>query len=262
MAVKLEEIIAFKKKEIEDFKRELPLDKIESRLEIINDSKALYMAEHLRNSNTGIIAEFKRRSPSRGWINRDASAKVIPLSYENNGATAISIHTDANFYAGSSLFIRNARTKGVKVPILYRNFIIDEYQVYQARLFGANAIQLIAACLTKEACRSMIAKAHELKMEVLLEIHYEEEADYIGLEPDMCGICNRDLNTDEVDISKSYQLVNLIPDHIVKVSEDGLSDPDTVRSLRNVGYKGFLIGEYFMMSPDPGQALQTFISHL
>ncbi len=262
MANILEEIVAFKKKEIENFKKELPLVFLESRAEILINNNVVSMKGALLDSSTGIIAEFKRKSPSKGWINKEASESEIPISYQRNGATALSILTDRNFFGGSNVFIRIARNSGVHLPILYKNFIIDPYQIYQAKISGSSAILLIAACLTKEECKQFIEIAHNLKMEVLLEIHTEEETEYAELGPDICGINNRNLETFEVDTNTSIELFGRLPYDTVKVSESGLSNPETVRQLRQIGYRGFLIGETFMSQPDPGLALSNYIAHL
>jgi indole-3-glycerol phosphate synthase len=150
----------------------------------------------------------------------------------------------------------------IKLPILYKNFIIDEYQLYQARLYQANTVLLIAACLSKDECRQLIAKAHGLGLEVLLEMHTEAETEYAELEPDMCGINNRNLGTFVTDVNNSIRLAGLLPDNIVKVSESGLSNPETVKMLRGLGFRGFLMGEHFMTQPDPGAALSQFIAKL
>ena len=259
MANIIDRIIAHKKKEVEGYKKELEVGKLAERVEIINEAKAVSISTHLIHSDKGIIAEFKRKSPSSGWIRQDASAREIPISFQNNGASALSIQTDSRFFGGSNFYLRNARLTGVTIPILYNNFIIDEYQLYMARLYGSNAVMLIASCLTKEQCRAFIDKAHELKMEVLLEMHTEEETEYAELLPDMCGIGNRDLANFEADTNKSFELIQRLPYESVKVSIGGLSDPNTVRQLREAGYRGFLMGEYFMKEPDPGIALQAFL---
>lgn len=258
----LEEIVAFKRKEVADFKQELPQVYLESRTEIIINNKCASMSQSLSESATGIIAEFKRKSPSLGWIKQEATGKVIPLSYQKNGATALSILTDAYFFGGSNVYVRTARMSGVYLPILYKNFIIDEYQIYQAKISGASAILLIAACLTKEECSRFITLAHQLRMEVLLEMHTEEETEYAELGPDMCGINNRNLDTFETDVNTSLQLIGRLPADVVKVSESGISSPETVKQLRAVGYRGFLIGEHFMKEADPGAALNEFIAQL
>lgn len=262
MADILEKIVAFKKQEVENYKKELKLDTLVERTEILEGSQMAPMSQILKKSTTGIIAEFKRKSPSKGWINKDANPSIIPISYERNDASALSILTDSYFFGGTNVDIRSAKLSKVSIPILYKNFIIDEYQIYQAKLFGASAILLIAACLTKEECLNFINKAHELELEVLLEMHTEAETEYAELGPDMCGINNRNLGSFETDVNNSYELFGRLPQDSVKVSESGLSDPDTVKQLKALGYHGFLMGEAFMSQPDPGLALNAFIAQL
>ena len=262
MADILETIVAYKKQEVEQFKKELSQVFLESRVEILKKAYVVSMSKTLNQSDTGIIAEFKRKSPSKGWINQGASASIIPHSYEKNGATALSILTDSKFFGGSTTHVRSARLSKVSIPILYKNFIIDEYQIYQARVAGASAILLIAACLTKEQCRQYIDKAHELGMEVLLEMHSEADTEYAELEPDMYGINNRNLGSFETDVNNSFQLISRLPAEGVKVSESGISSPEIVSQLRSIGYRGFLIGENFMKEPDPGLALANFIAQI
>ena len=220
------------------------------------------LREALLQSPTGIIAEFKRRSPSKGWIKRDGRADVIPLSYQQNGAAALSILTDTQYFGGSDDFIRIARQSGVTLPILYKNFVIDEAQLYAAALCGASAVLLIAACLTKQQCKSLMEKAHALGLEVLLEMHAEHELEYADLGPDLCGINNRNLGSFVTDVENSFRLAELLPKDAVKVSESGISSPQTIRELREAGFRGFLIGETFMKTPDPGQALKQFIEQI
>ena len=218
------------------------------------------LREALLQSETGIIAEFKRRSPSKGWIKEEGRADVIPLAYQQNGAAALSILTDEHYFGGSDDFIRTARQSGVTLPILYKNFVIDEAQLYAAAFCGASAVLLIAACLTKVQCKSLMDKAHTLGLEVLLEMHSESELEYADLQPDLCGINNRNLGSFVTDVENSFRLAELLPKDAVKVSESGISDPATVRALRSSGFRGFLIGENFMKTPDPGLALREFIS--
>lgn len=220
------------------------------------------LREALQNSDSGIIAEFKRRSPSKGWIKEEGLASEIPLSYQLNGASAISILTDEKYFGGCDEFIRIARKSGVSIPILYKNFVIDEAQLYAAALCGASAVLLIAACLTKAKCKQLMDKAHSLGMEVLLEMHSEEELEYAEMQPDVCGINNRHLGSFVTDVETSFLLAEKLPKDAVKVSESGISDPATVKALQEAGFKGFLIGENFMKTPDPGQALAEFISKL
>ncbi len=220
------------------------------------------LREALLNSDSGIIAEFKRRSPSKGWIKEEGLANEIPLSYQLNGAAAISILTDEKYFGGCDEFIRIARKSGVSIPVLYKNFVIDEAQLYAAALCGASAVLLIAACLTKAKCKQLMDKAHSLGLEVLLEMHSEEELEYAEMQPDVCGINNRHLGSFVTDVETSFLLAEKLPKDAVKVSESGISDPATVKALQEAGFKGFLIGENFMKTPDPGQALAEFISKL
>jgi len=220
------------------------------------------LREALLQSDTGIIAEFKRRSPSKGWIKEDGRADIIPLSYQQNGAAALSILTDEHFFGGHDDFIRQARQSGVTLPILYKNFVIDEAQLHAAALCGASAVLLIAACLSKQACAALMNKAHELGLEVLLEMHSEAELEYAELGPDLCGINNRNLGSFVTDVDNSFRLAERLPKDAVKVSESGISNPATVRALRQAGFRGFLIGETFMKTSDPGQALADFVGKL
>ena len=262
MADILEEIVAHKRVEVERFKTELSEQEIHRRVEPLLDFSVMSMAQALTASDTGIIAEFKRKSPSKGWIKEDGQADIIPLSYQQNGASALSILTDEKYFGGSDEFIKTARHAGVQIPILYKNFVIDEYQLFQARLCGASAVLLIAADLTVQQCSALLKTAHELGLEVLLEMHSEPELEYAELEPDMCGINNRNLGSFVTDVQNSFRLAELLPKDAVKVSESGISNPDTVKALRQAGFRGFLIGENFMKTADPGTALHDFITQL
>jgi len=258
----LQEIVAHKRIEVERFKAQLSERDIHRQVEAILDFSTPSMAQALSASDSGIIAEFKRRSPSKGWIKEDGKAEEIPLAYQQNGAAALSILTDVKYFGGCDDFIRIARRSGVKIPILYKNFIIDEYQLFQARLCGASAVLLIAADLSLAECKSLLQTAHALGLEVLLEMHSEPELEYAELGPDLCGINNRNLGSFVTDVENSFRLAELLPKDAVKVSESGISNPDTVRALRATGFRGFLIGENFMKTPAPGRALSDFISQL
>ncbi|MDE6002090.1 MAG: indole-3-glycerol phosphate synthase TrpC [Prevotella sp.] len=218
------------------------------------------LRQALLDSPTGIIAEFKRRSPSKGWFKEYGRAEEIPLSYQQNGAAALSILTDQHYFGGHDDFIRMARQSGVTIPILYKNFVIDELQLYEAVLCGASAVLLIAACLSKEECATLLTKAHSLGLEVLLEMHSEAELEYADLGPDLCGINNRNLGSFVTNVENSFRLAEQLPPDIVKVSESGISSPDTIRALRQAGFQGFLIGETFMKTADPGMALHEFVA--
>jgi indole-3-glycerol phosphate synthase len=258
----LEEIVANKRIEVERFKAALSEQEMHRRVEPLLDFSVASMSKALTDSDSGIIAEFKRKSPSKGWIKEDGRADIIPLSYQQNGASALSILADEKYFGGSDEFIKTARHSGVNIPILYKNFVIDEYQLFQARLCGASAVLLIAADLSMQQCSALLKTAHELGLEVLLEMHSESELEYAALEPDMCGINNRNLGSFITDVENSFRLAELLPKDAVKVSESGISNPDTVRALRQTGFRGFLIGENFMKTADPGQALNEFITQL
>ena len=258
----LQEIVAHKRIEVERFKAELSEREIHRQVETILDFSTPSLSKALCASDSGIIAEFKRKSPSKGWIKEEGKAEEIPLSYQQHGAAALSILTDEHYFGGSDEFIRIARHQGVKIPILYKNFVIDEYPLFQARLCGASAVLLIAACLTKDACQALQQTAHELGLEVLLEMHSQEELAYAEQEPDLCGINNRHLGSFVTDVETSFRLAEYLPKEAVKVSESGLSDPLTVKQLRSAGFRGFLMGEHFMKSAAPGKALETFIQQL
>ena len=242
------------------------------------------MKRALASSPAGIIAEFKRRSPSKGWIYETAKADEIPAAYEAAGASAISILTDAKFFGGSLRDIRTARPL-VDIPILRKDFIIDEYQLLQARIAGADAVLLIAACLTQEECADLTAQAHALGLEVLLEIHSPRELAYISKDVDMVGVNNRNLGTFVTDVENSFRIAGQLRQTIagvrnisdarnipdaqdtsdtprnlpLLVSESGISHPETICRLRTAGFRGFLIGETFMKTPQPGDALKGFI---
>ena len=268
----LSEIVANKHIEVERFKAALSEREIHRRVEPLLDFSVASMSQALATSDSGIIAEFKRKSPSKGWIKEDGRADLIPLSYQQNGASALSILADEKFFGGSDEFIKTARHSGVNIPILYKNFVIDEYQLFQARLCGASAVLLIAACLSLQDCGTLLHTAHELGMEVLLEMHSEPELEYAELCPDMCGINNRNLGSFVTDVDNSFRLAEQLRAATVfsgspagapvLISESGISNPTTVRALRAAGFRGFLIGENFMKTAEPGLALRDFITHL
>lgn len=256
----LTEITEHKRIEVAEFKKTVPFETLLNKVEPLLAIPPVSMRNALMQSASGIISEFKRKSPSKGWIKEDGRADIIPLSYQQNGAAALSILTDSKFFGGSDDFIVTARQAGVTIPVLYKNFVIDEYQLFQARLCGASAVLLIAACLSKSECARLTQKAHELGLEVLLEMHSEAELEYADINPDMCGINNRNLGTFVTDVNNSYRLAELLPQDACKVSESGISSPKTISELKAAGFNGFLIGENFMKHEDPGKALTNFIS--
>lgn len=256
----LSEIIANKRFEIDVQKQVMSIEQLQegiSELHPVHSMKQALAA----SSSSGIIAEFKRRSPSKGWINEAAQAEEIVPAYVKAGAAALSILTDEKFFGGSLKDIRSARPL-VNIPILRKDFIIDEYQLYQAKIVGADAVLLIAAALQQEQCQTLTNKAHELGLEVLLEIHSSEELSYITKEIDMVGINNRNLGTFYTDVENSFRLAGQLPNDTILVSESGISEPDTVKRLRTAGFRGFLIGETFMRTEQPGDKLQHFIASI
>ncbi len=203
----------------------------------------------------GIIAEFKRRSPSKGWIHEEADVVEVTSGYYEAGAAGISILTDTPWFGGVVQDVMAARPH-VNCPLLRKDFMMDEYQLFEAKAMGADVILLIAAALTVEECQSLAYKAKELDLEVLLEVHNKEELGHCNDAVDMVGVNNRNLKTFEVSTAVSFELAPLIPERFVKISESGLSDVASLRELIAVGYQGFLMGETFMKQPDPASALR------
>ena len=255
----LTDIIAHKRKEIAIQEAAVSASFLENHIGGTTVTRS--MKQSLTASSTGIIAEFKRRSPSKGWINREADASIVPHSYELAGAAALSILTDELFFGGSLKDIRNARPT-VNIPVLRKDFIISRYQLLQAKVAQADAVLLIAAALSKDECMSLAKEAHALQLEVLLEIHTEQETDYINEYVDMIGVNNRNLGTFHTDTENSFRLAEKFPKDKVLVSESGISNPETVIKLREAGFRGFLIGENFMKTENPGKALNEFINQL
>lgn len=261
MADILEEIIAHKRLELQEQKETVKPVELHKRVEEAmedNEYTTLSMKKSLLSHEFGIISEFKRKSPSKGWIKEEGEADIIPASYSNNGAAAVSILTDEKYFGGKLGFVSIARPK-VTVPILRKDFIVDEYQLFQAKDIHADAVLLIAAALTKEECRSLAAIAHELQLETLLEVHSERELEYVGDNIDMVGVNNRNLGTFHTDVQNSYRMASLLPTDFTLVSESGISNPRTIVELSAAGFNGFLIGETFMKTENPGEALSRFI---
>jgi indole-3-glycerol phosphate synthase len=262
----LDTIVENKKLEVTRQIEAVPLDLMMSYGAKRMNRSTVSMRDSLRKSPTGIIAEFKRRSPSKGWLHRDARIDDVAPSYEKNGASACSILTDGDFFGGSFADLRQAREL-VKIPLLRKDFIIDEYQLYQARVMGADAVLLIAAILTKDECCKLAKTAHELELEVLLEIHSEDEISHLNDDIDMLGVNNRHLGSFHTDVNNSFRLIEAMKKETVKgtdqplfVSESGISDTGIVRELRSAGFKGFLMGETFMKTENPGKTLSLFLS--
>lgn len=261
----LDDIMEFKKIEVEQQKLNLPPAELYRRVEQTKADASLRprrsMSRALASSDTGIIAEFKRRSPSKGWINESASLERIAGGYALNGASALSVLTDERYFGGNLDFLRTVASM-VDVPVLRKDFIIDEYQLFQAYEAGADAVLLIASCLSRESCMALASKAHELGMEVLLEIHSADELGHLDCGADMVGVNNRNLGTFHTDVNNSFALAEFLPEETVLVSESGISDPKTICRLRDAGYSGFLIGETFMKTADPAESLLRFIDEI
>lgn len=260
----LEEIVAHKRIEVARQKEEKPANVLYKEVECALDEHVhdtLSMRSSLAESASGIIAEFKRKSPSKGWIHADARVEDVVPRYAEAGASALSILTDESYFGGNMQFIQQVRPL-VQTPILRKDFIVDEYQLFQARLIGADAVLLIAADLKQKECAALAAMAHELGLETLLEIHEEKELDYVGEHIDMVGVNNRNLGTFHTDVQNSFRLASLLPKDFLLVSESGIGNPSVVRDLRLAGYRGFLIGETFMKTSDPAVALKMFIEEI
>lgn len=255
----LDKIIEQKKTELFNSKKNIPVSELEK--SPLFRRTCISLKNNLLNTDTGIISEFKRKSPSLGWIHENANVISVTSGYSTAGASGISILTDTEFFGGSLQDLKSARS-GVNCPILRKDFVIDEYQLYEAKAMGADVILLIAAALKAEQTLKLAEKAHELGLEVLLEVHNAEELIHANDSVDMLGVNNRNLKTFEQSIQTSFDLATLIPDKFVKVSESGISSVETVKELRKVGYKGFLMGENFMKTEDPAIALKNFIAGL
>jgi len=256
----LDQIIAKKKEEVAERKSLYPVPLLEQ--SIYFKTPAVSLKKYLlREDKQGIIAEFKKRSPSKGAINPYAKVESVSIGYMQAGASAISVLTDESFFGGKNADLTEAR-KFNFCPILRKEFIIDEYQLIEAKSIGADAILLIAECLEKEQVKALATTAHNLGMEVLMEVHSLRQLDKLCPEIDIVGVNNRDLETFTVSIDTSIELAKSIPTEFVRISESGISDPASIIKLKEVGYQGFLIGEHFMKTANPAQACATFINRL
>lgn len=263
----LTHIIEHKRLEVEKTKQIVPLKELKRRITEETLPPCRSMKQALRNSPTGIIAEFKRRSPSKGWIKQEADPAVILPDYEKGGAAALSILTDKTFFGGTLHDLCMARQK-TTLPILRKDFIIDEYQLLEARLSGADAVLLIASCLTHENCAYLAERAHDIGMEVLLEVHTPKELLYLTPQCDLLGVNNRHLGSFQTDAQHSLDMAEALRNiasakaDFLPVSESGLSKPEMIIRLRKAGFRGFLIGESFMKTNAPGETLATFIQKI
>jgi indole-3-glycerol phosphate synthase len=255
----LDKIIEHKRKEVAERKGQVPVKELEKqegfKRQVLSLKQFL-----LDESRTGIIAEFKRKSPSKGIINGAADVVEVTSAYARLGASGLSVLTDTEFFGGSTADLINARVN--QVPILRKDFMIDEYQIVEARAMGADVILLIAACLTPAEVKRLASFAASLQLEVLLELHAEEELDHVCDETNLVGINNRNLKTFEVDIERSLRMAERIPADKVKIAESGISSVANIRLFRQHDFRGFLIGENFMKEAQPGEAFHKFIAQL
>lgn len=256
----LDKIVADKYKEVALKKQLIPVKQLEQSVLFERDTNSL--ANALRMSDVGIIAEHKRRSPSKSVINHNTSVDQVTKGYENAGINGISVLTDGKYFGGSLDDLLLARA-AVRLPLLRKEFIIDEYQLVEARAYGADAILLIAAVLSKDQIKNLSTFAKNIGLDVLLEVHNQEELEK-SLMPslDMLGVNNRNLKTFEVSTDISKELSSLIPNDFVKVSESGISTVSAIKDLKQYGYQGFLIGENFMKTKDPGASAMEFVKQL
>lgn len=256
----LDRINEFKKYEVARRQEKFPISALQDSAGYYWERRSL--AESLRSSTTyGIIAEFKRKSPSQQDINLAADPTKITAAYQEAGATGISCLTDQEFFGAQPTDIDAVR-KAVTLPIIRKDFTIDRYQIHEAKAMGADAILLIAASLSAGQIDEFSAEANELGLEVLCEIHNEAEAAKVSPEVNVVGVNNRNLKDFKVSISNSIRLAEILPPSLVRISESGIDDPQSVVRLRREGYEGFLIGTHFMRQPEPGVALAQFIEKI
>lgn len=262
MSTILDTIIAHKRKEVEKYKPLSSVERFEKEGFFWNFTVRSLKQSLLKEGSTGIIAEFKRKSPSKGWFkNQELEAEVVVVPYDKLGAAGISVLTDTEFFGGDLDDL--IQTKIITdTPILRKDFIIDPWQVAEAKAFGADVILLIAACLTPKEVKDLAAYTKSLGLEVLLEIHNEEELGHICDEVDLVGVNNRNLKTFEVNIEHSMELIKKIPSDKVVIAESGISNVETIVTLKREGFKGFLIGETFMKEPEPAVAFANFVKLL
>ena len=256
----LDEIIAYKHIEVAEHKAQQSVAQLEKALNF--SLPVISLKQSLLNpAKTGIIAEFKRKSPSKGVINATAKVEDVTTGYVKAGASALSILTDEKFFGGTNADVLAAR-KVNNAPILRKEFIVDEYQIVEAKSIGADAILLIAACLTKKQINDLAKFAKSFGLEVLLELHGEDEFDKISTEVELVGINNRNLKTFVVDIEQSKKFAAKIPDTFVKIAESGIDSVDVINDFKKHGFKGFLMGEHFMKTAKPNIAFAEFVKKL
>ena len=256
----LSKIVADKYKEVDLKKSIISIKQLEA--SFLFKKETFSLAQALRKSKTGIIAEHKRRSPSKGTINQNTNVGQVAKGYQNAGVCGMSVLTDIKYFGGSLEDLQLARAS-VDMPLLRKEFIINEYQIIEAKAHGADAILLIAAVLSKEEIKTFSELAKTLHLDVLLEVHNEEEL-HKSIMPslDILGVNNRNLKTFEVSLETSKSISKLIPDNFVKISESGISSIEAIQDLKHYGYQGFLIGENFMKTDNPGKSAMEFIQKL
>lgn len=255
----LEKIITARQKEIAIDRKERPVRTLEKSPYF--ERRCYSLSKKLKECKTGIIAEFKRASPSKGIINDQISPEQVAKAYEKAGAIGVSVLTERTYFSGKDQDLTEAR-EAVSLPILRKDFILDEYQIIAAKALGADLVLLIAEILSKKKLKALAHLAKTLGLEVLMELHCEKGLDKINENLNLIGVNNRDLKSFSVDIARSAELFNRIPEDFVKISESGLSDPASVVCLQKIGFKGFLIGGHFMQSKDPGKRCEEFIKKI
>lgn len=256
----LEQIVIDKRKEVDLRKSIIPITQLER--SVLFEKPSISLVEKLKQSPSGIIAEHKRRSPSKAVINQKLNVFDVAKGYENAGACGMSVLTDGKYFGGSLDDLLLARSS-CQLPLLRKEFIIDAYQIIEAKAYGADVILLIAAMLSKKEIKGFSELAKSLKLEVLLEIHNEEELNKSVMPSlDMIGVNNRNLKTFEVSLETSKHLSGLIPNDFLKISESGISTVEAIKELQPYGYRGFLIGENFMKTENPGESASAFIKNL
>lgn len=256
----LDKITADKRKEIDLKKSIIPIKQLEQ--SVLFERQTISLTERLKNSASGIIAEHKRRSPSKAIINQNLNVQDVAKGYKNAGVCGMSVLTDGKYFGGSLDDLLIARAS-CNIPVLRKEFIIDEYQIIEAKAHGADVILLIAAILSQKEIKLYSELAKQLQLDVLLEVHNEGEL-HKSIMPsiDMLGVNNRNLKTFDVSLQTSKTLSEIIPNDFVKVSESGISSVDAIKELQEFGYKGFLIGENFMKTDNPGKSATQFIQNL
>jgi indole-3-glycerol phosphate synthase len=255
----LAKIVASKFGEVAERKKQISIGELEA-MPLFEQKGYSLKANLLDKTKTGIVAEFKRQSPSKGIINAIANVAEVTKAYTQFGAAGVSVLTDGLYFGGSLTDLNIAVQNSI--PVLRKEFIIDEFQIIEAKAYGASVILLIAACLTPKETALLAATAKALGMEVLLEIHDETEIGHIGEEVDFVGVNNRSLKSFEVNIEHSLKLRSQLPKNKLSIAESGIYDMATFQLLKKEGFDGFLMGEYFMKQDDPAKAFELFVSEI